>query len=497
MNRIFILFILIALPVQLYSQGYYVDPTPVFLPDTNVIGDRSEFPIPFNKDDVKAIGMGKTQIANGKRFNAMMYNPALLSREKLSIEALSVQLSMPPESYDAVNYVQDHIGEFKEALSLKEMWEGINNFKAAQTLQEQIAAVRKVQQGLIFPRNLLQNVIGSSQHPRIHGVKAIPSITAQINNFGFSLYGIGQSGFQVQQSPVIDALLDIQIPEDLNNTEALNAAINKIQALLQTIIDQNNDVTSEAIPVTLSLSYIDIVAAAGYGYQITPELSLGANLKVINRRFSAKRLVTVDYNDILNILKKDLTSNQTGFTMDLGALYDFGNGIQAGLSLQNIIPVQKISSTIEATVALSYYDYMRGPNGEILLTQQGDTILKSISRNVNIGLPYDLKVPFIMNIGAIYPIFTEWDIALDWVDIAEQDGRFDKYFERIRIGTEYRLDAITGKLGTAFRIGMADGRFTGGLGFNIFNVLHIDGAYAWDNFVEAYSYYLQVRLGWY
>lgn len=496
MNKIFALLILITFTIKIFPQ-YYIDPTPVYLADTSITTATFDMPVPFNKEDVKAIGMGKTQVANGKGLNGMMYNPALLSQQKTFIEAASFQVSMPPESYDAVNYVQDHREEFKEAFSLKQMWQGVNDFKVAQTLQDQLNAVRKIQEGLQFPRDLLENVIGSAEKPKIHGVKAIPSISAQYKNFGFSLYGIGQSGFQVQQSPLIDALLDIYIPEDLNNNQQVLTAIAEIQALLQTVIDQNNDVTSEALPVTLSLSYIDIVAAAGYGYQVTPQLSFGGNLKVINRRFSAKRIVTTDFNGILNVLKKDLNSNQTGFTLDLGALYEFGNGIQAGVSLQNIIPVQEITSTLESTFTVSYYDYARDQNGQIILTQQGDTVIQSISRNVNTSSPFHLQVPFIINIGAIYPIFPEWDVALDWVDIAEQDGRFDKYFERIRIGTEYRLDAIPGSVNTAFRIGMADGRFTGGLGINLFNVVNIDGAYAWDNFVEAYSYFLQLRLGWY
>ncbi len=47
------------------------------------------------------------------------------------------------------------------------------------------------------------------------------------------------------------------------------------------------------------------------------------------------------------------------------------------------------------------------------------------------------------------------------------------------------MDAIKQKLGVAFRLGMADEKFTGGIGFNIFKALQIDGAYAYDNYVEC------------
>src|SRR5690606_34088397 len=100
-------------------------------------------------------------------------------------------------------------------------------------------------------------------------------------------------------------------------------------------------------------------------------------------------------------------------------------------------------------------------------TEQGDTVIQSVSQNVRVGIPFNLELPMIFNIGAVHPLTPDWDVAFDWVDITEQDVRFEDYMERLRIGTEYRLDAVKEKLGVAFRIGMADKRFTGGIGFNL------------------------------
>ncbi len=123
--------------------------------------------------------------------------------------------------------------------------------------------------------------------------------------------------------------------------------------------------------------------------------------------------------------------------------------------------------------------------------------MQTYHRNdVRVGAPFDLKLPFIANIGALYPITPNWDVCLDWVDIAAQDIRFDKYADRFRLGTEYRYDLIADYLGVAPRLGFADRHITAGLGLNLFRALQIDGAYAFDSFIQANSYYVQARVGW-
>ncbi|MEO8398220.1 MAG: conjugal transfer protein TraF [Ignavibacteriaceae bacterium] len=482
--------------IPLKAQGgYEIDPEVKKLEDIDLTFESTPLYIPDEKEDVKSIGMGKTQVANGRTFNAMMSNPAFLGNKKFSLEALSVQASLPPETFAAANYLNSNTDEFKQALSLKAVWEAVKEFKAANNIQDQLLALQRIQDGLRFPRNLLDKVIGSSQSPITHGLKILPGISLQTQNFGFSLYAVGQSGFIVQQNPVVDLLLDIHIPNDLNNPQEVQNAINSLEGLLKTIVNASDDISQEALPVTYSVSYIDIVGAAGYGFKITPHFNVGANLKIINRRFSAKRIVTQDFNDILNILKKDFDANKTGFTMDIGALYDFDFGLRAGISVQNIIPFQTLTSTLNAEVTQSGYDYKRDQNGNIIINNNGDTVLQAVTRNVNLFLPFDLKLPLLVNLGATFSIDKNWDVSFELADAAEQDTRYISYENRIRLGSEYRLET-SNNFGVSFRLGLADNRITGGLGFNIFRILQIDGAYAFDSYVQAYSYYGQVRLGW-
>jgi hypothetical protein len=158
--------------------------------------------------------------------------------------------------------------------------------------------------------------------------------------------------------------------------------------------------------------------------------------------------------------------------------------------------VQKISSSATANFIVSTNDYDRDINGNIILNGQGDTAVVTYSRKVKVEAPFDLKVPFIANLGVHHPLTEHWDAEFDWVDIAAQDVRFEKYIDRFRIGTEYRLDAIKDLLGVAGRLGVADRRITLGFGLNLFRALQIDAAYAHDSFVQESSYYAQVRLGW-
>jgi len=489
-----ILFLFLFFNGLLLAQYGYTLEGSVTLPDTTIILDPFSIPLPSEKEDIKAVGMGKTQVANGKTFNAMLYNPALLSRKRFSIDALSVNVSLPPKTYDAANYLTHHLQEFKDALSLKEVWAGIEDFNNATDINQQLTALKRIQEGMRFPKEILTKVIGTTENPTTHGIRIIPSFSFQIDNFGFSLYSVAQSAFEVEQSPVIDALLAIPLPDDLNDPQQVANAILAMQGILQPIEELNS--FDEALPVAYSLSYVDLVGAFGYAYNLTPNLSIGANLKVVHRRFSARRILFEEYENILNILKRDLNQYITGVTLDIGGLYKFPIGTEIGLSIQNIIPVQKITSTLRADFAFTYLDYKRNDQGNIIVHDNGDTVLQSVNQTVNVGLPFDLKLPMIINIGAIHPITENWDVALDWVDISDQDIRFVDYEERLRVGTEYRLDAVKEKLGIAFRLGMADKRFTGGIGLNLYKALQIDGAYAYDNYVEAYSYYAQIKIGW-
>lgn len=487
-----------VMPGVLHAQGGYTINRHVTLPVRLVMTGSSAMPVAVNREDVKAIGMGRAQVALGTSFTALTYNPALLARDRFALEVPSLQASLPAETYDAVLFLQDNIEEFEQAFFLTDVRSGISQFNEAATNEARLNALRRIHQGLQFPRGLLDNVIGPSTSPKTHGVLVIPSITAQFGHWGVAVHANLQSGFQVIQSSTFEALAAIQIPATLDDRPAIARALTQLAAVLQTITNEDGSFSLDgALPVAFAVSYLDIVGTVGYGQPVTPDLSVGAALKVINRRFSTKRMAADTFDDILTEVRKDFAAHITGITLDVGGLYRFpGPGVEVGLSVQNILPFKTITSSMNAEFAHSTIAYDRDVNGQIITDSAGDTALVHTEQKLRIDHPFELQLPVIVNAGASYAITPDWNVAMDLTDLARQDIRYENYLDRLRFGTEYRLEALQDVLGITGRIGMADRQWTLGLGLNLFRVLQVDAAYAHDSYVNARSYFLQARLGW-
>ena len=440
---------------------------------------------PINAIDVRAIGMGNTQIANGKTYNAMMYNPALLGHKRFSIEFLGIQAGMPSATYDAANYLSQHIDEFEEAISLNQIWDGLDQLTQPGASNDQkLQAFHEIQDGMVFINDLFLEVTGPGDDPKIHGINLLPGISGQVGNFGFSLYGFGQAGFMVELSPTFESLLEIEIPSTLDNPVATARAIVQLTAALAPAVVGPRKFSDKALPTAFYTSYFDIVGAVGYGLPIYKNLTLGANLKIINRRFLIDRIAVDDYDEIISNAWNKFKSDVTGVTGDLGAHYQFKFGTSVGATFQNIIPVKEITKSIDTE-----FQFHK------LIPREGQ-IDSLVTWETTITRPFELKVPFIMSLGVCHPITGNWDIAFDWVDIAENDSRYEKTEDRIRLGTEYRFDTLKSALTITPRLGLSDQRIALGLGLNVLKLIHIDGAYAYDRFVNENAYYAQLKIGW-
>lgn len=447
-----------------------------------VTADVSEVQLSPTRDDVKAIGMGNTQVANGKTFNAMQYNPALLARTRTAIDVVSVQANLPLNSFDAFAFLRDNADQFRSASFITTIDAGVRALGAAQTPDQEAAAIRQINGGLSFLSGLGDKVIGSADNPKVHGFVVIPAVQVQVGNLGFSLHSTLRSAFVTYPGDVLGALYALRLPTDL--TSLSQSELIDLSTKLYNIINPLLDPTThelrypqQVIPKTVALSYLDVVGTVGYGFQVFPDLSVGANLKLVNRRVSTRVINSDNYKDILSELRKDFESSATGVTLDLGGLYRLAStGTEFGISLQNMIPLPRISPT--ATFNSVAYD-------------ENHTL-----QVVEVHAPFEFTSPFLVNIGVTHPILSNWDASFDWVDMAQQDDQYPSTMARLRLGTEFRLDAIPQMLGLALRGGVENRKLAGGVGVNLFRVVQIDGAYAWDNIVEDYAVYAQVRVGW-
>jgi hypothetical protein len=450
--------------------------------------DQLSVPISPNRDDVKAIGMGGTQLALGTRFNAMMYNPALLAHRRVSYDVIGVQASLPSTTFDAISFLSDGntVRELRTGDFLKRIRRGFDQFLNGNGAAEQSAGISLMNSGLKFVNEMQDRVIGPADDPKLQGISVIPNIQVQVDNWGFSLYGILQSGFQSYPTEALSQLYSMRIPENLttdNLTPEVRDQLLQIGVLILPLFDQNLNLRyQQAIPTTFAMAYLDIVGAVGYGYQITPQLSLGANLKLVNRRVSTKIISSEHYDQILREVRTDFKTSKTGVTLDLGGLYKFQEiNTSVAISLQNVIPMPSLNS--EAVL------------NDIVYVQPDPNELP-VAQTLQLTLPFEFKVPFLAHIGATHAITPDWDVAVDWVDVASQDESYERYADRFRLGTEYRLEVAPGSFGTAFRLGMASTHFAGGLGLSFWRVVQLDGAYAFDHFIGDDAFYAQIKIGW-
>ena len=466
-------------------------PQAIELPHQHKTAETVHLNYPANAMDVRAIGMGNTQIANGKTYNAMMYNPALLGHKRFSIEFLGIQAGMPSATYDAANYLSRHIDEFEEAFSLNQIWDGLDQLTQPGVSNEQkLQGLHDIQDGLVFVNDLFMEVTGPGDDPKIHGVNLLPGISCQVGNFGFSLYGFGQAGFMVELSPTFESLLEIDIPSTLDNPVATARAIVQLTAALAPAMIGPRKFSDKAYPTAFYSSYFDMVGAAGYGVAINKNLTIGANLKIINRRFLIDRIAVDNYDEIISNAWDKFKSDVTGVTGDLGAHYQFKVGTSIGATFQNIIPVKEIRKSIDTE-----YKFNKIIKYDITQDGQIDS-LQYVTWETTVTRPFSLKVPFIMSVGVCHPLTRNWDIAFDWVDIAENDSRYGNTADRIRLGTEYRFNMSKNLLTITPRLGLSDQRIAMGLGLSLLKFLHLDGAYAYDRFVNENAYYAQLKIGW-
>ena len=464
----------------------------------DVTAESKDLNFPIDMYNVKAVGMGNTQIANGNFFNAMTYNPAFLGRAKKSFEIIGAAASMPPATYDAAWFLADNMDEFLNATSLTAVYDGINAFfEEGATMQQRLDALHQVQDGMQFTLDLVEKVTGPPTDPYVHGVSAIPSMNMQYGNFGVSLYGYGSSGFAMAMSPTLESLTEVDIPENLDQPLLAAKSLAQMLGILSTVVlGPGEGFVKEVFPMAYYMSYIDLVGAVGYGFKWKDNWLLGANLKLVNRRFSTNRVPVVDYDQIIEEALSVFDTEIYGVTGDLGCVYQSSFGTNFGLSLQNIVPIKSISKSFETNFRIPVISYDRDQQGKIITNVDGDTAMVSGYRTINVTRPFELKSPFLANVGISHPINKFWDVSLDWVDIFEQDSRYESTTSRFRFGSEYRWQPWKDKLLLSLRAGVADENFCFGLGLNITKYFQIDGAYAYDRFVDTYSYFSQVKIGW-
>jgi len=454
--------------------------------------------------DAAAVGMGKTQVSNGRSYNGMLINPALLSDGKKRFDIIGAQVSFPKSTFDAASFLKKNKAQFMTGDFLRTLGRGFRDYYTAETPDQQSSAIRTINQALAFPNELYSNIIGDAKSPTTHGLSVIPNLQVQYGNWGFSLFGKGQIGFVVNPGNTIPQIMGLHIDE--NTTDLTVDLIKNLAEIVGSAFDENGDVSPDALPQAFAMSYVDIVGALGRSFALSPNLNAGANLKIVNRRFSTKIINPDNFKDVLSEARTELKHTATGFTADLGLLYQSPkSGMRFGASLLNVIPVKTITSTtaLQFTVptGVSYIDDGTGNpavgsvdlEGNFYPDPAGDTLLVIEKTQVNVKQPFELKAPLLVNLGVTYPIKSNWDFAVDWVDVLAEDPTYSGFADRVRIGTEYRFSNWSPLL--SVRGGISEKHLTVGAGVQT-RFARLDLAYARDPFLEKNIIFAQLQLGW-
>lgn len=480
--------------MTLLAQGGYSFRTEM-MPVSQITSETSALNYPANTADVSSVGLGQVKTAGWNQMFEILDNPAILAKKKNSIDVFGFNMAMPPTTWDAAWFLEDHMDEFMEAASLTEVWDGVNAFLEPQaTTQQRLNAIQQVQDGMKFAVDLMQEVTGPSDDPMHHGFSVLPGISAQFGNWGFSLYGYGQAHFMVRQSPTLDALVAIDIPENLDHPIQAAKSMLQIVGILGTgILQDNRTFSQEVFPVAFYLSHIDVAGTAGYGRSISKYLDAGVNLKIINRRFSLNRIPVIEYDQLIDKAFSDLNKSVTGVTLDMGLHSTLPFGIKAGLSMLNVIPMKNLEDDIQLDAFQHNiaYDLKAGRKQ---VDEKGDTLMVRYKHPIELTMPFELKVPFLINIGIRYDILKQWSVGFDWLDLLENSSMYKSTAGRVRMGTQYVQPLWPQKLSMTGRLGVGDEHVCGGIGFSIFQTVLIDGAYAWEPLIREYAYYVQLRV---
>lgn len=459
------------------------------LTDSTIKLPRQEFYLSPAIVDAKSIGMGKTGLANGKSYIGMLHNPALLSRQKVGFELTDAQVVLPKSTIDAIQFINSTSGSPAKGEFLRIMKEGAGQLMQGEldpALEKELIDV--INTSATHAKKFMDNTIGEPGNLKLHGLSAYPNLKFQYKNFGFALHSTIQTTFAVNAGQLFNFYSNIHLPDDFS--EINEERLIELAALLATSVDHQGNIDPNVLPQFYSVTMLDVIGTLGYAHDVNEQLSLGASLNVINRRMSAALITVDEFDKFLSEYLSGLNKSQTSLNITLGGLYKTSFGAELAISAANILPEKTIASNVSLTstrsTLLTDLDGMDLTRDTLQLDIQAQDIIENIE--------FARKTPFLLNVGVMYPIGENLDIALEWVDILQKDQvNYNQYFDRIRIGAEYRLF----KNRISLRSGLAELKPTAGVGLNFGRKslrFEIDGAAAYQGLTQSYAYFLQLKF---
>ncbi len=279
---------------------------------------------------LRSEAMGGAGIAGATGTFSFLYNPAFLGEKKFQLTLADVQLIFADHFLDLVNYMVDNRGNFNKL---------DKNYYPKMTAQQSDSLVDFLRrEAVVLDNNWYQGQL-------------VPSFGLTIGNFALGIYNTAN----------VALLGDIGIVIPKVNLKVFN----------------------------------DLVFNLGYGKYFTKNLAIGTNLKVIRRNEAPMLKLQIEeinnLQDTWDAGSEEFKRSQTGFGIDLGALYALNPQLRLGIVCQDFLgQIDKRSSPMNLKVGAHFQPL---PNmafvGEFqdLFNYQGDNFFKKVHLGGEFRMP--------------------------------------------------------------------------------------------------------------
>jgi hypothetical protein len=407
----------------------------------------------------------------------------MLARDSADRGIANLYLSTPVQTIDAITFITSNAPNLDSAFSLRALQEAVDRYRAGEGVPEEVVA--KLDAFAAFVQEALSKLIGDPANPDVHNGLGGINAQMQIGRFGFSLSAYGQSGMTIRMGDAFQELMNIYFTTDFSDSAQVGDAIERIEGITDILVDPvTGEVNTTAIPAIFALTYADVMATAGYGMTLFDLVDVGANVKVINRRFSVNRMSFSDVADFPEGAFRGLSYSVTGVTLDLGGYYRAPSGLALGVTLANVIPFRKLSTSYHSDYTTAWLQTLRDSAGNPVVNADGDTALVAYTQFNEVSGPAELNLPFVANAGMLLPLTSDWDVSVEIVDIFDKESKYPDYGERVGVGTEYRLRFFGDMFQVSPRLGFAQLNATAGLGLSYAGVVRLDFAYFTSRYID-------------
>ncbi len=333
-------------------------------------------------------------------------------------------------------------------------------FNVLQNAPADPTKIRKAEQAISKLNKLTSSIdkLSSTVQSDPIGIGLFPAVMASKsfgdNHFGLAVYSNVNIALKLRNGGVINGLTK------LRGTSGGSLSVSDY-AKIDSILEEAQTDPVTGLPSADGFGIMDIAFVGGYARSINKNLTIGTNLKYINRRAVVNSIAADDLGTPLKEIKKDLKKGNSKVAMDIGMTYALNDEkTTVALVLQDAIGTEKD---------------LKGAEG---------TLKREL---IEIPLTRNLKA------GAFHKYNDNLGFGFDVDDVMDQTNLYEKFLDHFRVGAEYKFNVSF--FSFPIRAGFGQGGIAAGAGIYVGKFFRIDYAFAKSHSIETFSQHnLQLRF---